>query len=84
MDSLQLSCKKVTISLRFAFQDALLRTLGRGYTGQQAEQAIHNATQVGFACVDVNLIYGISGQEIQDPIHDVKRCMALGVDHLSA
>jgi len=66
------------------FQDALLRTLGRGYTGQQAEQAIHNATQVGFACVDVNLIYGISGQEIQDPIHDVKRCMALGVDHLSA
>ncbi len=66
------------------FQDTLLRTLGRSYTGEQAEQAIHHAKQVGFACVDVNLIYGIPGQEIHDPIDDVKRCIALGVDHLSA
>jgi coproporphyrinogen III oxidase-like Fe-S oxidoreductase len=34
--------------------------------------------------VDVNLIYGIPGQELQDSIEDVKRCIALGVDHLSA
>lgn len=66
------------------FQDALLRKLGRGYTGQQAEQAIHNAKEVGFECVDVNIIYGIPGQEIQDQLEDVKRCIALGVDHLSA
>jgi menaquinone C8-methyltransferase len=66
------------------FQDALLRTLGRGYTGQQAEQAIHNAKDAGFACLDVNLIYGIPGQELQDSVADVTRCIALGVDHLSA
>jgi oxygen-independent coproporphyrinogen-3 oxidase len=66
------------------FQDPLLRKLGRGYTGQQAEQAIRHAREVGFECVDVNLIYGIPGQEIQDPIDDVSRCIALGVDHLSA
>jgi len=66
------------------FQDALLKSLGRGYTGQQVEEAIHHAKEVGFACVDVNLIYGIPGQEVQDPIDDVNRCIALGVDHLSA
>jgi len=66
------------------FHDALLRTLGRGYTAEQAEQAILNAKHVGFVCVDVNLIYGIPGQDIQDSINDVNRCMALGVDHLSA
>ncbi len=66
------------------FQEALLRTLGRGYTGEQAEQAILNAKHVEFACVDVNLIYGIPGQGVQDPIDDVKRCIVLGVDHLSA
>ena len=49
------------------FQDALLRQLGRGYTAQQAEHAILNAKGVGFACLDVNLIYGIPGQELQDP-----------------
>jgi oxygen-independent coproporphyrinogen III oxidase len=66
------------------FQDALLKKLGRGYTGLQAEQAILHAKHVGFACVDVNLIYGIPGQTGQDSIDDVKRCIALGVDHLSA
>ncbi len=66
------------------FQDALLRRLGRGYTAQQAQQTILNAKEVGFACVDVNLIYGIPGQELQDSIDDVNRCIALGIDHLSA
>lgn len=66
------------------FQDELLKTLGRGYTGEQAEQAILNAIQVGFACVDVNLMYGMPGQSGQDSLNDVRRCIALGVDHLSA
>ncbi len=66
------------------FQEGLLKTLGRGYTGEQAEQAILNAKHVGFDCVDVNLIYGIPGQAGQDSIDDVNRCIALGVDHLSA
>ena len=66
------------------FQDPLLRRLGRGYTALQAEQAILNAKAVEFACLDVNLIYGIPGQKLQDPIDDVNRCIALGVDHLSA
>ena len=66
------------------FQEAFLKTLGRGYTGEQAEQAILNAKHVGFDCVDVNLMYGIPGQTGQDSINDVKRCLALGVDHLSA
>lgn len=66
------------------FQDGLLRTLGRNYTARQAEEAIRCAGQIGFACVDVNLIYGIPGQELQDPVADAERCIALGVDHLSA
>ncbi len=66
------------------FQESLLKTLGRGYTGEQAKQAILNAKRVGFACVDVNLMYGIPGQAGQDSIADIKQCIALGVDHLSA
>lgn len=66
------------------FQEALLKLLGRGYTGEQAEQAILSAKHVGFACVDVNLIYGIPGQTKQSSIDDVNRCITLGVDHLSA
>jgi menaquinone C8-methyltransferase len=66
------------------FDDLLLRRLGRHYTSQQAEDAIRRARNVGFECVDVNVIYGIPGQEVQYSIADVRRCIALGVDHLSA
>jgi menaquinone C8-methyltransferase len=66
------------------FQESLLKTLGRGYTGEQAEQAILNAKRVGFDCVDVNLIYGIPGRAEQDSLADATRCIGLGVDHLSA
>ena len=66
------------------FQEALLKLLGRGYTVEQAEEAILNAKNAGFDCVDVNLIYGIPGQTGQDSLDDVTRCITLGVDHLSA
>lgn len=66
------------------FQEGLLRLLGRDYTRDEAELAIQNARQAGFACVDVNLIYGIPGQRRKDALADVNRCVALGVDHLSA
>jgi oxygen-independent coproporphyrinogen-3 oxidase len=66
------------------FQRELLRLLGRNYTPDQAEQAIQNARALGFECVDVNLIYGIPGQQMEGALADVRRCIALGVDHLSA
>jgi len=66
------------------FQEELLRILGRNYTASQAEQAIQHARQAGFDCVDVNLIYGIPGQRPENALADVNRCIALGVDHLSA
>jgi oxygen-independent coproporphyrinogen-3 oxidase len=66
------------------FQEELLRILGRNYTREQAEQAIQHARDVGFDCVDVNLIYGIPGQTTQGALDDVNHCIALGVDHLSA
>lgn len=66
------------------FQDDLLKKLARIYDSKQAELAIQNAKKVGFDCLDVNIIYGIPGQEIEDSIDDVKRCIALGIDHISA
>ena len=66
------------------FNPVLLKRVGRAYTPRQAEQSIEEAVSVGFLCVDVNLIYGIPGQSVQDSIEDTKRCLELGVNHLSA
>jgi oxygen-independent coproporphyrinogen-3 oxidase len=63
---------------------ATLRRLGRGYTADQAERAIREGLAAGFDCVDVNLLYGVPGQDPLDAVRAARRCIALGVDHLSA
>ncbi|HEY1390439.1 MAG TPA: coproporphyrinogen-III oxidase family protein [Ktedonobacterales bacterium] len=79
----QMGVNRISLGIE-TFQARLLRILGRNYTPDQAEQAIKNARAIGFECVDVNLIYGIPGQTMQGAVDDVSRCIALGVDHLSA
>ena len=79
----QMGVNRISLGIE-TFQATLLRVLGRNYTPRQAEQAIQSARAVGFECVDVNLIYGILGQTMQSALDDVSRCIALGVDHLSA
>lgn len=65
------------------FRADLLKLLGRTYRPEQAEEAIRTAKDVGFACVDVNLICAIPGQLPEDTAADVQRCLSLGVDQLS-
>lgn len=66
------------------FRPDLLKKLARAYTPEQAEQAIRDAKAMGFECVDVNLIFSIPGQREEETAEDARRCLALGVDQLSA
>jgi oxygen-independent coproporphyrinogen-3 oxidase len=65
-------------------RDELLIKLGRGYSKKQALCAIHNAKSVGFECTDVNLIFGIPGQSVQQSADDARVCTELGVEQISA
>jgi coproporphyrinogen III oxidase-like Fe-S oxidoreductase len=66
------------------FRSDLLKMLARRYTPAQAEAAIRNARQLDFDCVDVNLLFGIPGQAETETAEDARRCLALGVDQVSA
>ncbi len=66
------------------FRPDLLKMLARGYSPDEAEAAIVSARAAGFECVDVNLLFSIPGQEINETADDAKRCLGLGVDQLSA
>ena len=67
-----------------SFRADLLKRLGRTYTPEQADAAIRAALRAGFSCVDVNLICAIPGQSWRDTASDVRRCIDLGVDQVSA
>lgn len=66
------------------FRPDLLKKLARRYTPEQAEEAIRQAHALDFDCVDANLLFGIPGQEVWETAEDARRCLAAGVDQLSA
>ncbi|MDQ2730415.1 MAG: radical SAM protein [Armatimonadota bacterium] len=66
------------------FRPDLLKMLARRYTPEEAEEAIRQARALRFECVDVNLLFGIPGQAETETAEDAKRCLALGVDQVSA
>ncbi len=73
------------ISLGFeTLRPDLLRMLTRRYTPEKALEAVRLARAAGFDCIDINLIYGIPGQRVEDAVADTERSVALGVDQISA
>ncbi len=66
-----------------AFQDKLLRTIGRIHTADDAEEAVRLARQAGFDNINVDLIYGLPGQTVDDFAYGLARASELGIEHLS-
>ena len=66
-----------------SFDDALLRTLGRRHDSAEAEQAILRAREAGFASVNLDLIFGLPGQSLDQWRASLERALAYGPEHLS-
>jgi oxygen-independent coproporphyrinogen-3 oxidase len=79
----RLGVTRVSLGIE-TFRPELLRLLARRYRPDEAERAIRTAKGMGFECVDVNLIFGIPGQPVDDSARDAERCLDLGVDQISA
>lgn len=66
------------------FRPDLLKLLARRYMPEEAEEAIVTAKSMGFECVDVNLLFSIPGQAVEETASDAARCIRLGADQVSA
>jgi putative oxygen-independent coproporphyrinogen III oxidase len=65
-----------------SFSDSHLQALGRIHCGEQAEMAVAYATTV-FDEVNVDLMYGLPAQNVQQAVSDVRKAIALKPTHLS-
>ncbi|MCC3751727.1 MAG: radical SAM family heme chaperone HemW [Halorhodospira halophila] len=63
--------------------DTLLARLGRIHDAAAAREAVAEARSAGFNGVNVDLMYGLPGQEVAGAEADVAAAIELGVDHLS-
>ena len=65
-----------------SFDDAVLATLGRAHSAEDARRAVATARE-RFANVSVDLMCGIPGQSLASFEESVRQAVALGVSHVS-
>jgi len=64
--------------------DDFLRILGRGHTFCQARERVEWIKASGFDNFNVDLMYGLPGQRVEDVERDLEHFTALGAPHISA
>ena len=67
-----------------SFDDALLRSLGRIHTAAQIGEAVRMAREAGFANLNLDLMYALPEQTMDQWRDTLDNAIALGVEHVSA
>ena len=63
--------------------DAILQTIGRPHTYEQAKEAVEKIRRAGFTNLSVDLIYGLPGQTLAGWKQTVEHVMELHPEHIS-
>ena len=66
-----------------SFDDEKLRALGRIHSSAEAESAVKLAQDAGYANINLDLMYALPKQSLEDALHDVERAIALQPAHVS-
>ena len=66
-----------------AMNDRLLQNIGRIHTTAEAIEAVHMAKEACFENINIDLMYGLPGQTIEDFSDTLKKALSLSVTHLS-
>lgn len=67
-----------------SFDDATLKFLGRIHRADETREAVRMAHRAGFERLNLDLIFAVPGQCLQDVIADIDQAAALQPDHISA
>jgi len=67
-----------------ALQDRHLKTLCRPYTVEIASAAVDRALNMGFACVNVDLMFALPGQTLNEIASAGRTLVNMGVDQVAA
>ncbi len=66
-----------------SFDDHQLDALGRVHDADEARRAIDLARAAGFDNLNLDLMYGLPGQRVDDAVADLEQALALAPEHLS-
>jgi len=66
-----------------SFTDAMLKCIGRRHTAMEGLQAFAAARAAGFANINLDLMYGLPGQDLGDWQKNLQQAIALSPEHIS-
>jgi oxygen-independent coproporphyrinogen-3 oxidase len=67
-----------------SFNPAILKFLGRIHSAEETREAARGAHRAGFDRLNLDIIFAVPGQTIDDVRNDIAEVVALGPDHISA
>ena len=67
-----------------SWDDGLLKTLGRNHRAAQAEKTYAALREAGFENINIDLMFGIPGQTLEQWRHSLEHTITLAPDHVSA
>ena len=66
-----------------SFSDTMLSAIGRIHTSTEAEEAVHMARRAGFCNINLDLMYGLPGQDTGMLRETIRAALSLKPEHLS-
>jgi oxygen-independent coproporphyrinogen-3 oxidase len=79
----KLGVTRVSLGVQ-SWDDELLKLLGREHSSQQAEQSFQILRAAGFSNINVDLMFGLPDQTIEQWNSTLEKTIALQPDHISA
>jgi len=67
-----------------SFNPAILKFLGRIHSADETREAARAAHRAGFEHLNLDIIFAVPGQTVDDVRNDIAEAVALGPDHISA
>jgi oxygen-independent coproporphyrinogen-3 oxidase len=67
-----------------SFNEARLKFLGRIHSAGETREAARIAHRAGFERLNLDLIFAVPGQSVDEVLNDIAQAAALGPDHISA
>ena len=78
----KLGINRISLGVQ-SWDDELLQLLGREHNAQQAEESFWNLRNAGFTNINVDLMFGLPGQTIDQWRATLEKTIALGPEHVS-
>ena len=78
-----LDIKNVSMGIE-SFDDTFLKIIDRPYKSQKAKNSTKLLTDSNFECINIDIMFGLPNQKVENVKEDIKTALSLGVDQISA